>query len=88
MNRIMTALATTIIAGIALAPTANAHHAKDWAPCAYEDGSGQARCIWLASEMGNGKGFSLKIINGGTEKGKYIRISHRKAMHLLGVMDD
>lgn len=56
---------------------------RRWQPCEHEDGSGQRRCIWDASRMGNGIGQSYMIINGGKDDARYIRISHRRARRLL-----
>lgn len=51
--------------------------------CEFEDGSGQAKCIWDARHMGNGEGNSLIIRNGGTDEAQYKVISHRRAHRLL-----
>lgn len=56
-------------------------------PCEYEDGSGQARCVWDAKHMGNGKGNSILIKHGGTDKGKIIKISHGRAHRLMTTND-
>jgi hypothetical protein len=78
-------LATALTALVMMPSPSTAHDGhRDWNTCKYEDGSGQARCIWDARHQGNGKGQSLKIINGGDDDAKYIRISHRRAKHLLG----
>lgn len=55
----------------------------EWSACAYEDGSGQPRCVWDARHMGDGKGQSLKIIHGGEDDARYVEISHRKAHRLI-----
>lgn len=62
--------------------TAPAAVVKAWKPCKYEDGSGQRRCVWDARHMGNGEGHSVKIIHGGTDSAKYVRISHKRAHQL------
>lgn len=78
--RITAALATAAL----LATPAAADAAKDRTPpCRYEDGSGQARCVWDARHMGNGEGRSLLIRRGGTDRAEYIRITHRRAHRLM-----
>lgn len=53
------------LAVVALVPVGSAHAspARDSAPslpmCTYEDGSGQALCMWDASELGNGMGTDV-----------------------------
>lgn len=54
-----------------------------WQPCHFEDGSGQARCIWDARHMGNGVGTSVKIFHGGTDRMKVRTLSHHRAHTLL-----
>lgn len=50
--------------------------------CRYEDGSGQRVCVWDAGHAGNGVGDSFIAINGGTDRARYVYISHRKAHRL------
>jgi hypothetical protein len=52
-------------------------------PCRFEDGSGQRRCAWDARHMGNGRGDSLLIRRGGTDRATYRVISHRRAHSLI-----
>lgn len=52
-------------------------------PCEYEDGSGQPRCVWDARHMGNGRGTSWLIIQGGKDNAAYIKITHRRAHRLF-----
>lgn len=51
--------------------------------CEYEDGSSQKVCIWDAKHQGNGEGNSGIIINGGTDRDRYIPISHRTAHRII-----
>lgn len=73
---ILTTLAATMLVG---------HSSADAAydrtpPCKFEDGSGQARCVWDARHMGNGAGRSLLFTQGGEE----IKvITHRRAHRLM-----
>ena len=85
MNRYRITAAAIIAAALTtITPTATAGDAhREWDACAYEDGSSQDRCIWHARRQGNGEGHSLKIINGGEDDARYIRITHRFASHLL-----
>ena len=75
----------TLLSAFAGMDAADATASVEWHACKYEDGSGQKRCIWDARHMGNGEGHSLKIINGGEDDARYIRISHRKAHRLAGI---
>ena len=71
-----------LTATLALAP------AVDRTPaCEAEDGSGQARCVWDAQHMGDGNGHSVLIKHGGTDRAKYIKISHGRAHRLLTTND-
>lgn len=47
--------------------------------CKYEDGSGQARCVWDARHNGNGHGRSYVIVNGGEDNAKIRFVTHRRA---------
>jgi hypothetical protein len=67
-----------IVAIPATAGTADAPHDI----CRYEDGSGQRVCVWDAGHAGNGVGDSFIAINGGTDRARYVYISHRKAHRL------
>jgi hypothetical protein len=73
-----------LLTAVAVAGPARAASDAEWKPCGYEDGSGQARCVWDARHMGNGSGHSVKIINGGEDDARYIKITHRRARVLLG----
>lgn len=53
--------------------------------CKYEDGSGQARCVWDARHMGNGEGRSLIIRKGGTDDMSVRVITHKRAHRLAGL---
>jgi hypothetical protein len=65
--------------------TLQSHSTGDWSGCRHEDGSGQRRCIWDARHMGNGEGHSMIVQFGHPdEDSRYIRITHRRAKHLLG----
>lgn len=66
------------------APEPEIKAVKVWKPCKYEDGSSQRRCVWDARHMGNGHGYSVKIIRGGHDNARYIRITHCRAHVLLG----
>ena len=70
-------------AAVAVMSVGPAEAADRFLPCKYEDGSGQARCVWDAKHSGNGRGQSLKIINGGEDDARYIEITHRRAHRLL-----
>jgi hypothetical protein len=50
--------------------------------CRFEDGSGQRVCIWDAGHQGNGEGDSFIAIRGGTDRARYVMISHAKAHRL------
>lgn len=50
--------------------------------CQYEDGSGQARCVWDARHNGNGVGRSYVVVHGGRDDAKIRFVSHRRAHRL------
>lgn len=82
IRNLLAALALAAIC--ATAPPADAMTMKDRTPpCKYEDGSGQARCVWDARHMGNGAGNSLVIINGGDDDAIYRQITHKRAHWLM-----
>ena len=56
-------------------PTALTVIATRLPACESEDGSGQAACVWDASESGNGFGASFVAIRGGTDRGAYQYLS-------------
>lgn len=62
------------------AEAGTADRAHDY--CRFEDGSGQRVCVWDAGHAGNGVGDSFIAINGGTDRARYVYISHRKAHRL------
>jgi hypothetical protein len=80
------ALAITALAVAAIGATTTGSQAGDAdAPhdiCRYEDGSGQRVCIWDAGHAGNGVGDSFIAIRGGTDRARYVMISHAKAHRL------
>lgn len=78
------------LAGMAYAATPadaaplEASHALTMAPaCTAEDGSGQRVCVWDGAHAGNGIGRSLVIRHGGTDRGTYTYVSHRRAHRLI-----
>lgn len=77
-------ITAALVAGLTLATGTPADAAKSWAPCKYEDGSGQARCVWDGRHMGNGEGKSLLIRNGGEDSATYTVVTHKRAHRLAG----
>lgn len=73
-------IATAMTAATLTTPIA-AHASHDRTPpCKYEDGSGQARCVWDARHMGNGQGHSLLM----TRHGDKVKvITHKRAHRLM-----
>lgn len=69
--------------GVLILEAGTAEAAPKWSACKYEDGSGQARCVWDGRHMGNGIGKSYKVIHGGTDEMRVVYISHRKAHRLI-----
>lgn len=83
--KLATIAATIIIgffAGLNQAVPADAAGDSTHDRCNYEDGSGQRLCIWDAANMGNGEGNSFIALHGGTDRAKYIRITHARAYRL------
>ena len=81
MNR-STIIAAALAAAITATPMPANAKGDGWNPCKYEDGSGQARCVWDARHMGNGEGNSLLIRKGGTDDATYTIITHKRAHRL------
>lgn len=79
----LAALVTAIFAPAIFSPPADAHAAVP--ACIYEDGSGQAICVWDAKHMGNGNGKSFIAKNPRFGKETFRYISHKKAHRLLGL---
>lgn len=82
MKRMIAGMALALAAQVGMIEVASADRDRT-PPCKYEDGSGQARCVWDARHMGNGEGRSLLIKRGGTDAAEYIRISHHRAHRLM-----
>lgn len=92
MRNALTTLATTAVSFAVLATggvmvqaampaeAGTATPAHDY--CRNEDGSGQHVCVWDAEHQGNGGGDSFIAINGGTDKARYVYVSHAKAHRL------
>lgn len=53
------------------------------APCTWEDGSGQALCIWAGHLMGDGNGASAVVRHGGTDRMTFRYITPHNAERLL-----
>jgi hypothetical protein len=75
--------ATALLATLVTGPSATAHENHRIEPCEYEDGSSQRVCVWDARHMGNGEGSSYIIWHGGTDNQRVVRITHRRAHHLM-----
>ena len=81
--KIALAITALAVAAIGATTTANAQQGTPMHDhCRYEDGSGQRVCIWDAGDQGNGVGQSFIAIRGGTDRARYIPISHAKAHRL------
>lgn len=86
MIMIRTTIAAAALAGGIIAalpsPAIGFGQGNHLRPCHFEDGSGQAICLWNARQSGNGIGDSFIAIHGGTDHSRYIYIGQRLANRL------
>lgn len=85
MTKTLSTTAAIIAMTIAALLTAPSADAAVWKPCRYEDGSGQARCVWDGRHMGNGQGRSYIVRRTGDrlQHEQITYVSHRRAHQLL-----
>lgn len=75
-------LALALLAPVAAADAPASSSVAGVAPCRFEDGSGQARCVWDARHRGNGIGRSLIVTRVG-DRETFVYVSHARAHRLV-----